>query len=202
MTVTTATVADSSSAVTSSKGHVAVWNGFVDDVLALHKKQLTRYKVTTSRKPGGYFNDPEFYIEERFTDSATGNVLSVIQWEKAHPDRVHSIDVYVRDDKGRVIRDYSALYLTFSRNAPQQTLINLHAHNGKLHGWRQFDASDERIQEQCKGELNGKPVMIELDDMDLLGATDRLNRISNSPEYKACFEGLPENSAGKYLTPQ
>lgn len=180
---------------------VARWNRFVDDIHELHKREMKKYDTRKETSIGGYAGDLQFYKEEKYYDRASGRLISIIQWERKHPDRIHSIDVYLYDNKGRVIRDYSALYLTFSRNAPQQTLINLHAHNGKLHAWRQFDASSERIAETCRGTYKGRKVDIEMDDLDIIDAMDVKDGPFSKPAYKACFSGLPVE-LGKYLKPQ
>ena len=55
-------------------------------------------------------------------------------------------------------------YLPVFRNAPFQTLINLHHYEGKLDVFRQFDASGTRIYEQCKGRFLGGEVDISLEE--------------------------------------
>lgn len=200
--ITPALIYAESQPSTGDNDHVTRWNKFVDDIHALHKRQIKKYDYRVETRIGGYSGDLKFYKEEKFIDKASGRLLSIIQWEREHPDHIHSIDVYVYDKKGRVKRDYSALYLTFSRNAPQQTLVNLYAYNGDLKAWRQFDASNERIGERCSGTYKGKKVDIEMDDMDILDATDVKDGPFSKPDYKACFRGLPVDGAGKYLMPQ
>ena len=106
----------------------------------------------------------------------------------------------MHDDQGRVVRDYAAAYLPEGRNAPIQTLINLHAYNGGLHAFRQFDASGSRIYEFCEGNHGGEPVRLQLFEEDLVGTSEAAERILASPVYSACFEGLPAQ-AGRYLDP-
>ena len=115
--------------------HTARWNWFVDALYALHQERTAGREIKTSSIIGGYFREKEFYREVKYVDAATGRHLSTIQWEREHPERIHYIEVYVYDRKGRIARDYSALFLTFSRAAPQHTLINLHAYHGKLHAF-------------------------------------------------------------------
>ena len=93
---------------------------------------------------------------------------------------------------GRVVRDYGALYLPWAHNAP---IITLHRYHDDLHAMRQFNASGERIYEQCRGTLAGAKVDIELDWGEISP------RSAASPTYRECFEGLQE-IAGIYLTPQ
>lgn len=196
------TLADDVRPINPNADHVERWNWFVDAVYALHKKQTRDRKLNRKERIGGYYRDPEFFREEQFIDAKSGHHLGTIQWEREHPDRIHSIEVYVRDAQGRVLRDYSALFLTHSRNAPQQTLINLHAYNGKLHAFRQFDATDNRIFERCTGMYKGKKVSLEYDEIQLLEYEDQPQGPLTTPLYKACFNNLPVKSAGKYLTPQ
>lgn len=182
-------------------GHNARWNSFVDQIYALHKKLIAGRDVVTRLRVGGYFREPKFYREVTYIDRGTGRVISRISWERAHPDRIHVIQVYLYDSKGRVIRDYAGAYRTTDHEAPLDTEINLHAWHGGLHAFRQFNASNEIILEKCTGTLNGKPVKIELDADDLAQYAGEANTPMTTPEYKLCFAGLP-HSAGKYLIPQ
>ncbi|MEJ2345491.1 MAG: hypothetical protein P8076_07900 [Gammaproteobacteria bacterium] len=180
---------------------VRVWNQFARDCLTLHKRLLQQHEVRETTRIGGYDRNPKFYKEISYYDRASGKLLSRIQWEREHPDRLHSIEVYVRDAGGRVQRDFAAAYLPAYRNAPVQTLINLHGYNGQLHGFRQFDASGEPTYEYCEGSYHGKPVQIRLFEDDLYGSDPATEALMASPQYKACFEGVPA-APGKYLTPQ
>jgi hypothetical protein len=103
--------------------------------------------------------------------------------------------VYVYDDSGRIQRDYAAIYLPWTRNAPIRTFVNLHHHNGEAHAFRQFDASGEPQFERCRGRHDGRPVDISLDPYLI---DDPLRRTT---AYRACFEGMPAQ-AGRYLAPQ
>ena len=200
--MTTILQADEVRPINPQADHVERWNWFVDAVYALHKKQVKGRTVKTEERTGGYYREPEFFREQKFTDAKSGQHISTIQWERAHPDRIHAIEVYVRDGQGRVVRDYSALFLTHSRNAPQQTLINLYAYNDGLQAFRQFDATDNRTYERCRGTYQGRKVSLEYDEMQLLEYEDQPQGPLSAPLYKACFRGLPAKSAGKYLTPQ
>lgn len=189
--------AQSPYAMTEDKTHVRNWNTFADGCLALHKQQLAEHQVREKTRVGGYANQPEFYTEHTYYDAKTGAMLSRLQWEKANPDRLHVCEVYVYDDQGRVVRDFAAAYLPEGRNAPVQTLVNLHQYNGDLHAFRQFDASGDRMYEFCEGKWNGKPVQLRLFEEELYGNSD----ITSSPQYAACFEGLPAKP-GEYLQPR
>jgi len=181
--------------------HVNAWNRFADQVLALHKRQIAGKQIEQTQVSGGYASNPDYYNEIIYTDKATGKVLSIIQWEKDSPDVVHSIEVFVHDDKGRVIRDFSAAYLPGARNAPVQTLINLHNYNNGLHAYRQFDVSKDVIYEYCQGEYGGQQHQLRLFEENLAATDYDSRQLLKSPVYKACFNGL-QKKLGKYITPQ
>lgn len=181
--------------------HTERWNRFADKMLALHEQRISQFKIRTTEKLGGYYRMPDFYKEVRYIDSATDRLISLVQWETKKPDLVHYMELYFYDTQGRVERDYGLSFLTDGRNAPMATMINFHAYNGKLHAFRQFDASNNRLYEFCEGTYKGKPVEIKLIEMEILEFEDLPKSIMTSPEYKACFKGLPA-TAGKYLTPQ
>lgn len=181
--------------------HTRTWNKFADDILLLHKKTAAHKELTVTKKTGGYRGQTDFYIEEIHMEEGTNNVISLIQWEKENPDKVHTIEHYVYNNKGQVIRDYAAAYLPTYRNAPTQTLLSFHGYNGKLHAFRTFDASGARIVERCTGTHKGKMVDFILDEDEIYGSLDGDYDLMKQPEYIACFKGIPEE-AGKYLTPQ
>ena len=142
---------------------------------------------------------PEFYREERFYRD--DRLISKVQWEKDNPELLHTIEVFIHDDQGRVIRDYVAAYLPTYRNAPTQTLITLHRYQDELHAFRSFDASGYRVVERCIGSLNGQQVHLLLDEDEIHEAQGDPQGIMTSETYQACFGDLP-TEAGKYLTPQ
>lgn len=178
-----------------------ICNLFADNVLELHQKLIDQADFKVEKSAGGYHGNPEFYEQEKYIDKKTGKVISVVTWESDNPENLHTIEVFVRDKQGRVIRDYAAAYLPTYRNAPTQTLISLHAYNGELHAFRTFDAVGDRLVERCTGKLKGKEVNMLLDEDDLIEAIHGESTIMQQPEYKACFKGLP-TKAGSYLTPQ
>ncbi len=201
--------------------HSRTWNAFVDHLYVLHKQQLEGREIRKQSTTGGYPRQPDFYDEVVYTDAANNRALSTIRWERKQSEglmgkiagvfsdkgstddvgRIHSIAVNVYDDTGRVIRDYLAAYLPEYRNAPTQTLIFLHAYHGDLHAYRSFDASGNRIFEECEGTHAGKQVDIRLDEDDLAEAEDDPGSVLNSETYKTCFAGLPV-AAGEYLIPK
>ena len=182
---------------------VDAWNDFADALYRLHQHQVSEHNIRTRERIGGYegshLGDPEFYREVRYFDAASGRLLSTIQWERERPDVIHMIEVLIYDDKGRVERDYLAAFLPQFRNAPVQTLINFHRYEDELHGFRQFDASGNRIHEQCRGSYFGEKVFLLLDESDMPPYSDN-PELFDSPVYVACFEHLPLQ-AGRYLDP-
>ena len=181
--------------------HVQRWNRFADKLLELHNSIIAQHKIRTTESTGGYFREPDFYKDVHYYDAESGRLLSHVLWEKDHPDRVHFIEVYSYDKKGRVVRDFGAGFLTEGRNAPVQTMISFHNYSGDLHGFRQFDASNNRIYEHCDGNYRDKNVKLDLSEMDLIDLEEQPKSLLDDPLYKKCFSGLP-TTAGKYLTPQ
>lgn len=189
------------SATEAMKGdnkHVRVWNKFANDTLTLHKKLTAEKKLDVKTQVGSYANVKDFYIEHRYFDK--GVLISQVQWEKENPKILHTIEVYVHDKEGRVIRDFMAAYLPFYHNAPTQTLISIHHYTGNLHAFRSFDASGDTILERCEGKDDkGVSVNLLLDEDDLINDDDG---IMATPEYTQCFAGFKQDKLGKYIVPQ
>ena len=177
------------------------WNKFVDDLYALHNKLIEGKDIKILERTGGYFRYENFYKEQKFIDKKSGQLLSLIQWETKNPKNIHVIHVFLRDDKGRLIRDFSATYRTDDHNDPMATEINLHAYPKGLAAFRQFNASDEITFERCKGSYKGKKVDIRLGIMELEELRGEPDTVMTSMAYKTCFGSIPMK-AGKYLTPQ
>ena len=182
--------------VYENEQRVKAWNRFADSVHALLLHQAKGRPVTTAERIGGYSRQPNFYREITYTDAATGKVMGVVQYETASPGRLHTVEVFIRDKQGRIIRDYFARYMNRFRNAPIQTLINFHGYGDGMHGFRQFNASGEREYENCSGTFFGKPVAIEIFD----GEFPPPPEMTASPAYLACF-GYLSPTAGRYLDP-
>lgn len=182
------------------KQHIFMWNLFVDNALVLHKKLIKAEYHKVSKTLGGYANDKNFYIQEEYRSVKTNKIISVLQWEKANPSVLHSIEVFVRDKHGRVIRDYIAAYLPYYHNAPVQTLISLHHYNDNLHSFRSFDATGDKLLERCSGDYQGTPYEFSLDEDDMYMAFLNGNPIEEKM-YDRCF-GMLQDNAGKYLRPQ
>ena len=192
------------SSVKEDSKQIKTWNRFSESVYLLHKWLISQHEIRTEESSGGYrkgyLGGPDFYREVKYINAENGQLLSQIQWEKENPDTIHNIEIYFYDDHGQVRLDYLAAYLPAFRNAPVQTLINLHANNDGLHAFRQFDASGELIYEQCSGEHFSGEVDISLEDYNLLAPSDENAALIASEAYTACFGSLP-STAGKYLDP-
>ena len=180
--------------------HIRNWNAFADDALALHNQLIKKHAHKVKKSIGGYAGNKDFYIQEQYLSTANGKMFSQVQWEKAKPDVLHSIEVSVLDDKGRVKRDFVAAYLPGYHNAPVQTMISFHQYSGKLHGFRSFDASGDRILERCIGEYKGKPFEFLMDEDELYAASMDGNPIEEKV-YALCVGKLPKK-IGKYIKPQ
>ena len=181
--------------------HVRRWNAFADKLLKLHERLISQQIYVIKTRMGGYAHMPDFYKEYKYINKKTGKLISQLQWEKAYPDNLHTIEVFIYDEHGRVIRDYSAAYLPQYRNAPTQTLINLHAYNGLLHAFRSFDATGDHLLDRCTGRYNAKEINIMLDEDELYEGQFARDGVMQSDTYFECFKGLPK-TAGKYLQPQ
>ena len=185
----------------SDNKHVRTWNQFAMETLALHEKLIAEIPHTEKTRIGGYAGMEEFYKEQTYYDKRNNKLISRVQWERDNPTALHTIEVFIRDEQGRVLRDYTAAYLPTYRNAPTQTLLSFHQYNGALHAFRTFDASGERIVERCTGELKDKEVNLLLDEDEIYAALGGRTNVMQQAEYKACFTGMPLEP-GKYLTPQ
>lgn len=179
---------------------VQQWNVFADNLYRLHQRQIEGRKIREAERLGGYAGLPDFYREVSYHDADSGRLLSIIQWERKNPDRIHGIEVYIYDAAGRVARDYMAWYLPHYRNAPRQTAVNLHSYADGWHGWRQFDGSGVRTYEKCT-RLPDEKLVFELAEERIEQAEDTPGSVAHTQDYKRCFGGL-EKTAGSYLTPQ
>lgn len=185
------------------QAQVDAWNAFAEALYELHQHRMQQHTIRTTERIGGYgagyLGEPDFYREVRYYDAESGRMLSRIQWERERPDVIHMIEVLFHDDKGRVERDYLAAYLPHFRNAPVQTLINFHNYEEGLHAFRQFDASGNRIYEQCRGSYFGERVFLSLEEWDLPPFSDNPG-LFDTATYLACFEHLPLQ-AEQFLDP-
>jgi len=187
-------------ALKEDKQQVHAWNTFAERLYTLHQHLIAQHEIRTQTEQGGYAHQPDIYTETRYYDRQTNHLLSRIQRMNDNPSLIQLIEVNIYNVQGQVARDYLAAYLPYNRNAPIQTLINLHGYHGKLQAFRQFDASDERIYEQCQGEYQGKPVMISLEEDEFGKGPYRASKTVDSTEYKTCFDDIPV-TARAYLNP-
>ena len=182
--------------------HATTWNACVNNIYALHQQLIVDKDVRVEKRRGGYATVKDwYYLEEKYFDKKTGKLISQLQWDGLVENKLHTIEVYVRDDDGRVIRDYVAAYLPDDHNAPTQTLITLHRYNGNLHAFRSFDASGYRVVERCEGNYKGTPVNFILDEDEIAELQYEKDSVMQSAEYAACFGDL-QTEAGIYLIPQ
>ncbi len=182
------------------KQQVRAWNTFAERLYSLHQAIVAQHAIRTESHPGGYAHQPDIYTETRYYDKQSNRLLSRIQRMNDNPHLIQEIEINIYDKRGRIMRDYLAAYLPYNRNAPIQTLINLHGYHDGLQSYRQFDASGVRIYEQCKGRFKGKPVMISLEEDDLGKGPYRDSKTLASAAYKSCFAGVPAK-ADAYLNP-
>ena len=173
------------------------WNTFVDDVYQLHLKQIENKKIATTNRSGSYHRLPDFFQEIKFLDTSRNLLLSKIEWETKRPDKIHSIEVRVHDDNNNIIREYSASYLPDFRNAPYQTLINIHHYSESLHSFRQYDASNNLIYEVCRATKNNEK-LFEHDDYEI---PDNFTQgIGKDKTYQKCFQQLVSSNTSN-ITP-
>jgi hypothetical protein len=178
------------------------WNDFIDGIYKLHDKRIDSVDYITEETVGGYggvTNDLKFYREERFYEKNSGRLLSVIRWERQKPDNLHDIELYVYDEKGRVLREYSATFLPSRRAAPFHTQITLHYYNDDIHSFREFDASNDHLYEQCEKISDPKHVYFALHYEDIPYSYRDIEP-SRQQQYRACFDNLAK-TAEPYTNP-
>ncbi len=180
------------------EGQVISWNRFAAKVYDLHKQRLAGREVRRTEVTGEYGGTMAkgyFYKETSYHDARSGLLLSRVRVDRDKPGILHIVEVFLHDEQDRLIRDFAAIYLPWSQNAPLRTLINVHRHKPGLHAYRQFDASGNRIYEQCQGTASGAQVEISLEQQEINP------RSTASDAYRTCFAGVQE-TAGIYLSPQ
>ena len=191
------------SSMKSDPIQVNKWNSFVNELHKLHLQQINKVTIRTTEKIGGYgggFANNKFYKEISYYNKNTNKLISIIQWEIENPKNIHTIEVFLYNKEGKVKTDYYARYLPYSRNAPVQTLINLHSYDDKLHSFRQFDANGELMYETCRGEFFNKKINLHLDDEEIIEfRTQNDNELLNEA-YTSCFLNTPK-TANNYLHP-
>ena len=185
------------------KQHIRTWNRFADSLVKFHEYQLANHSVRTTEKNGGYgglHDSDNFYREVHYYEKNSGKLLSRVQWEVENPETIHVIEVFVYDQDNELARDYLVAWLPGFRNAPIQTLVNLHNKTDELTAFRQFDASGERIYETCSGKHFNQDVDISIEDYELSPFAPERPAVMSTEAYTECFGSLPI-SAGVYLNP-
>jgi len=180
---------------------VTQWNNFADSLYTLHKAVIKNTQIRTEEEVGGYggVTAGDFYTEVRYYEKETDLLLSKVQWELEQPDVIHNIEIFIYED-GRLIRDYYAGYLPNHRNAPLHTMINFYGAEDELRSFRQFDASGERIYEQCTGKHFSEEVDISLENDEWLSPIGESLKLMSSEPYIACFGDTPKE-IGRYINP-
>ena len=120
--------------------------------------------------------------------------MSIIKWAKEYPFGIHMIDVFVYDDEGRLKREYTATYLPSRHASPSETLVILHYYKNNLHSFREYDASNFLVYEECRN-MQDESVIFALHDEDIPASISDLEKGDQSA-YHECFAhtantGLP-----------
>lgn len=189
--------------IKADKVQVKQWNNFVSELYQLHLAQTKEVPIKTTEIIGGYgggFANKEFYREISYFNKDNNNLISKIQWEIKRPNTIHTIEVFLYDKRNNVKTDFYARFLPYARNAPVQTLINIHNYNDDLHSFRQFDASGELIYETCRGSFFDKKVNLHLDNEEIFDFRNNNSDEFINETYAACFLNVAK-TATSYLLP-
>lgn len=170
---------------------VREWNQFAERLVEAHQYRLETAAVELVETIGGYARSPAFYLQTEYRELETGRLLARVKLERRNPKNLHAIELYFYDGQGRLRLDYSTAYLPVYRNAPIQTLINVHGRDDDLRSFRQFDASGNIIFESCMGDYFGRRIDLQLEE----GHVPPPNEV---PEhlYVSCFGYLPLRADG------
>lgn len=169
---------------------------FHRDVYTLQKQQLAQREIREEVEEGNYEGAAAAgyrYVDIRYYDAASGNLLSRIRHVAAKPELIHIIEVNIYVNN-KLVRDFGSISPPWSPLYPTNAYINIHQYNGELHSFRQYNISGQIDYEFCKGKFSGKPVHISLDGSDI----NVMN--TSSIAYKNCFEGINKDWA-QYRTP-
>lgn len=194
---------NNSNSMKSDAKQIKTWNNFASELYQLHIYQISKVPFRTSETVGGYgggFANKRFYKEITYYNKTTNKIISVIQWEIENPKNIHTIEVFLYDKQGKVKTDFYARYLPYARNAPVQTLINLHAYDDRLHSFRQFDANGALIYETCRGDFFNKKINLHLDDEEIIAFRTQNGDDFINEAYTSCFLTTPK-TAVDYLHP-
>lgn len=177
------------------------WNDFVDNLHSLHKTRLANVEYRVEESIGGYGGTTDnlrFYKEEKYFDK-NNRLLSIVKWETQNPKNIHMIDVYIYDDKGRMLREYSATFLPMRRAAPFDTLITRHYYKDDIHSSREFDASDDLLYEQCQTISKPVKTFFALHYEDIPDSYREIE-LEKQAKYRECFDHT-DRSASPYNNP-
>jgi len=180
--------------------HARTWNQFAQNLLKFHQHRIKDIDVDVKEKIGGYTIFPDYYVQKDYFHD--DKLIATVMWERENLRQLHSIEVFEHDDKGRVIRDYTAVYLPDYYDRPTQTLISLHNYNNGLHAFRTFDASGYRITERCMGVHKGKEIELLLDEDEIAEALEDAyikKGIMMTADYKNCFGDLQADIDDNFL---
>ena len=170
---------------------------FHRSVYALHEKQIAQREIRIEEENGTYEGAAAArfrYVDTRYYDKASGNLISHVRRDAATPELIHIAEVNVYDDAGKLVRDFGSVTLPWAPMHPVRAFVNLHHYNGGLHSFRQYNLNGDVEYESCAGKLDNKTVRISLDSSDITPeATEK-------PAYKSCFDGMNKDWA-KYASP-
>lgn len=130
--------------VAETLGDVQRAQPFTAQLFNLHEKAIASDKVSQTVSEGRYEGEMAKsygYREVIYKLAGSGATVSRVRWDSDRSGVLDELAVNVLDDQGRVVRDYQVIYLPWMLNVPVRTFINLHAYNGGLHSYRQFDAT-------------------------------------------------------------
>ena len=177
-------------------------NGFVDDLYKVHKRRLEGREFYTTEEVGGYgglTDDLAFYNNVNYFDTKSKRLLSTIKWERVNPDNIHMIDLFVYDDHGQLKRNYAAAYLPTRRVSPLETSITLHYYKNNTYSFREFDAHDVLIYEQCNDLKDEEKIYFAFHYEDIPDSYQELD-VEQRKIYRSCFEHA-SSTAEPYISP-
>ena len=195
--------ADQMMSVGTEDMQTTVWNKFANTLYRLHKNIANKNDLIITSKHGSYGGELFGHInynESEYVRKEDNLLISRIRKIKGGHGNFHTLEVYIYDEQGRVTRDYVAAYLPKFRNAPYQTLINLHYYDDDLHAYRQFDASGRRIFESCNGSIFNEEVELLLEDYEIPDHISELDGALRQEAYRSCFGQIPKD-VGMYIDP-
>ena len=98
-------------------------------VYALHEKQIAQREIRIEEETGDYEGAAAArfrYVDTRYYDKASGNLISHIRRDAAMPELIHIAEVNVYDDAGKLVRDFGSVTLPWAPLHPVRTFIKAH----------------------------------------------------------------------------